>query len=77
MLVAPAAVVVEVHGAILRVGDVRKLFATTVLAEPLGSRQAVVRLRSLIVAPGLWILIPAIAANGVLRLLPCALLLDH
>lgn len=81
-------------------------FAATVLTELFGSHDAVARLKSLIVTPGLWILIPAIAAaggsgmfqgrtrpgrlaqakkrrmpviaaNGLLVLLPCALLLDR
>jgi hypothetical protein len=79
---------------------------STVLVELLGSQAAVARLKSLIVMPGLWILIPAIvatggsgaylgrsrsgrlvtskrrrmpfiAANGLLVLLPCALVLDR
>jgi hypothetical protein len=39
-------------------------FLSTVLVEFFGSHDAVARLKSLIVAPGLWILIPAIAAAG-------------
>ncbi len=39
-------------------------FLSTVLVELFGSHDAVARLKSLIVAPGLWILIPAIAAAG-------------
>ena len=78
----------------------------TVLTELFGSPAAVAQLKSLIVTPGLWILIPAIAAaggsgavlsrsrrgrlvdakkrrmpfiaaNGLLVLLPCAIVLDH
>lgn len=81
-------------------------FLSTVLVEWLGSAAAVARLKSLIVAPGLWLLIPAIAlaggsgmvlsrsrrgklvdgkkkrmpfiaANGLLVLLPSAIVLDH
>lgn len=36
----------------------------TVLAELFGSQAAVAQVKSLIVTPGLWILIPAIAAAG-------------
>jgi hypothetical protein len=81
-------------------------FLSTVLVESFGSHEAVARLKSLIVMPGLFILVPAIAAtggsgfllsksrggrlvdakkrrmriigaNGLLVLLPCALLLDR
>jgi hypothetical protein len=81
-------------------------FVATVLTELFGPPAAVAQLKSLIVTPGLWILIPAIAAaggsglflsrarqgrivdakkkrmpfiaaNGLMVLLPCALLLDR
>lgn len=39
-------------------------FLSTVVVEVFGSHAAVAQLKSLIVAPGLWILIPAIAAAG-------------
>lgn len=39
-------------------------FLSTVLVELFGSPAAVAQLKSWIVAPGLWILIPAIAATG-------------
>lgn len=39
-------------------------FLSTLLVELFGSHQAVIQLKSLIVTPGLWILIPAIAAAG-------------
>lgn len=81
-------------------------FAATVLAELFGSHEAVAQVKSLIVMPGLWILIPAIAAaggsgmflsrfrkgrfvdakkkrmpfiaaNGLLVLLPCAIVLNR
>ena len=81
-------------------------FLSTVAIELFGSHEAVAQLKSLIVAPGLWILIPAIAAaggsgmfmgrtrqgrlvdakkkrmpfiaaNGLLVLLPCAIVLDR
>lgn len=81
-------------------------FVSTVLTELFGSPAAVVQLKALIVSPGLWIMIPAmaaaggsgmllsrsrkgrlvdgkkkrmaiIAANGLLVLVPCALVLDR
>ncbi len=81
-------------------------FVSTVLIELFGSHEAVARLKSLIVMPGLWILIPAlmaaggsgmflsktrggrlvdakkkrmpfIAANGLLVLVPCAIVLNR
>jgi hypothetical protein len=39
-------------------------FISTVLVELFGSHAAVAELKSLIVTPGLWILIPSIAAAG-------------
>ena len=39
-------------------------FVSTLLVELFGSPAAVAQLKSLIVTPGLWILIPAIAAAG-------------
>ena len=39
-------------------------FVSTVLVEFLGSPDSVAQVKSLIVMPGLWILIPAIAATG-------------
>ncbi len=81
-------------------------FLATIGVELFGSREAVARLNSLIVTPGLWILIPTIAAaggtgmflgktrngrlvdakkkrmpfiapNGLLVLLPCAIVLNR
>lgn len=81
-------------------------FVSTVLAELLGSHEAVAQLKALIVFPGLWILVPAmvaaggsgmflsksrrgrlvdakkkrmpfIAANGLLVLVPCAIVLNR
>jgi len=81
-------------------------FVSTVLVELFGAPESVGRLKSLIVTPGLWILIPAvaaaggsgiflsksrhgrlvdakkrrmpfIAANGLLVLVPCAILLNR
>lgn len=39
-------------------------FGSTVLVELLGSSDAVAQVKSLIVSPGLWVLVPAIAATG-------------
>ena len=39
-------------------------FLSTVLTELFGSNAAVAQLKALIVTPGLWIMIPAIAAAG-------------
>lgn len=39
-------------------------FLSTVLAELFGSHEAVAQLKALIVSPGLWIMIPAMAAAG-------------
>ena len=39
-------------------------FTSTVLVELFGSHEAIARLKSLIVNPGLFILVPAIAATG-------------
>jgi len=81
-------------------------FLATIGVELFGSHEAVAQLKSLIVTPGLWILVPAIAvaggsgmflgrsrkgrwvdakrkrmpfiaANGLLVLLPCAIVLDR
>jgi hypothetical protein len=81
-------------------------FISTLVVELFGSHEAVAQLKSLIVTPGLWILIPAlmaagasgmflgksrrgrlvdakkkrmplIAANGLLVLVPCAIVLNR
>lgn len=81
-------------------------FVSTIMVELFGSHEAVAQLKSLMVTPGLWILIPAIAvtggsgvflsktrrgrlaeakkkrmpfiaANGLLVLVPCALILNR
>jgi hypothetical protein len=81
-------------------------FIATIVVELFGSHQAVAQLKSLIVTPGLWILIPVmmaaggsgmflgksrrgrlvdakkkrmplIAANGLLVLVPCAIVLER
>jgi hypothetical protein len=93
-------------GGVLATSCVATFFVSTVLVELFGTPQAVAQLKSLIVMPGLWILVPAIAAtggsgawlstarrgrlldakkrrmpfiaaNGLLVLVPCALLLDR
>lgn len=43
---------------------IASFFLATVLVELFGSHAAVAQVKSLIVTPGLWILIPAIAAAG-------------
>lgn len=81
-------------------------FLSTILTETLGSHAAVAQLKSLIVTPGLWIMVPLmaaaggsglflarsrkgrlveaktkrmpfIAANGLLVLVPCAIVLNR
>ena len=81
-------------------------FLSTILVEALAPHEAVSRLKSLIVVPGLWILVlaiaiagssgfflaksrsgrlvdakkkrmPFIAANGIIVLIPCAIVLDR
>lgn len=39
-------------------------FTSTVLVELIGSHAAVAQLKSLIVTPGLWVLLPCLAATG-------------
>ncbi len=51
-------------GGILAPLCIATFFLSTLLVELFGSHQAVTQLKSLIVTPGLWILIPAIAAAG-------------
>jgi hypothetical protein len=84
---------------------IASFFVSTIAVELFGSHQAVAQLKSLIVMPGLWILIPAMAvagasgmflgktrsgrqvdakkrrmplitANGLLVLVPCAMVLN-
>lgn len=43
---------------------VATFFATTVVVELFGTHAAVAQLKSLIVAPGLWILLPCLAMTG-------------
>jgi len=93
-------------GGVLAPLCIATFFLSTVLTELFGSPAAVAKLKSLIVTPGLWILIPAIAAaggsglimsrsrkgrlvdakkkrmpiiaaNGLLVLVPCAILLNR
>ncbi len=51
-------------GGVLAPLCIATFFLSTILAELFGSHEAVAQLKSLIVSPGLWILIPAIAAAG-------------
>ena len=91
---------------ILSMLSIATFFVSTPTAELFGSHAAVAQAKSLIVTPGLWILIPAmaatggsgmflstsrkgrlveakkrrmafIAANGLLVLVPCAIILDR
>lgn len=91
---------------ILATLTITTFFTSTIIVELFGSHEAVAVLKSLIVLPGLFILVPTIAvtggtgfalsktrkgrlvqakqkrmpfigANGVLVLLPCAILLDR
>jgi hypothetical protein len=104
----PANIFTRVHrvAAVLAPLCIATFFLSTVLVELFGSPQAVARLKSLIVMPGLWILVPVvavaggsgmflsksrrgrladakkkrmpfIAGNGVLVLVPCAVLLNR
>ncbi len=90
---------------ILATLTIATFLASTVMVEFLGSLDAVARVKSFIVFPGLWVLVPAIAAtggtgfalsksrqgrlvdvkkkrmpfiaaNGLIILIPCAILLD-
>jgi hypothetical protein len=49
---------------ILATSIITIFFASTILVELLGAYEAIAKVKSLIVTPGLWILIPAIAAAG-------------
>ncbi len=49
---------------ILATSVIAAFFASTILVELFGSPAAVAEVKALIVTPGLWILIPAIAATG-------------
>jgi hypothetical protein len=49
---------------ILATLTIATFFVSTVMVEFLGSPDAVARVKSLIIFPGLWVLIPAIAATG-------------
>jgi hypothetical protein len=107
MLAITAAITKRVHLSvgILATLTIATFFVSTVMVEFLGSLDAVARVKSLIVFPGLWVLVPAIAAtggtgfalsksrqgrlvdvkkrrmpfiaaNGLILLIPCAILLD-
>ena len=91
---------------ILATACIATFFFSTIIAEAFGSHSSVANLKSLIVTPGLWILVPSIAitggsgfflakarkgriadskkkrmpiiaANGVLVLVPCAIVLNR
>ncbi len=93
-------------GGILALLCIATFLASTILVELFGSPAAVAQLKSLIVTPGLWILVPClaatggsgmflgksrrgrlvankkrrmpfIAANGILILVPCAIILNR
>lgn len=49
---------------ILAISVIATFFAATIIVELFGSHEAVAKVKALIVTPGLWILIPAIAATG-------------
>jgi len=97
----------QVHfiAAVVATLTIAAFFVSTLLVEFLGSLDAVAQVKRLIVLPGLWILVPAIAAtggtgfarsksrqgrlvdakkkrmpfiaaNGLVILIPCAILLD-
>ena len=40
-------------------------FTSTLVVELVGTTESIVRIKSLILSPGLWILIPAIAVTGI------------
>jgi hypothetical protein len=50
--------------ALLATATIALFFGATVLVELFGSAQAVAELKRLIVFPGLWVLVPAVAATG-------------
>lgn len=91
---------------LLATATIALFFGATILVEVFGSPQAVAELKRLVVFPGLWVLVPAVAAtggsgfaaghgrsgrligakkrrmpwialNGMLVLVPCALVLHH
>jgi len=55
---------VHLVAGILATSVIAIFFASTILVELFGSHEAVANVKALIVTPGLWILIPAIAATG-------------
>lgn len=97
---------IHLAAGILALLCIATFFGSTLVVELFGAPPAVARVKSLIVNPGLWILVPAlaatgasgfllarrragrlveakrrrmpyIAANGLLVLLPCAIVLDR
>ena len=55
---------VHLLAAMLATLCIATFFTSTILVELLGSAEAVAQLKRLIVTPGLWILVPAVAAAG-------------
>jgi hypothetical protein len=55
---------VHLFAGLLALLCIATFFLSTTYVELLGSPEAVARLKSLVVMPGLWILIPALAATG-------------
>lgn len=55
---------IHLIGGVLALLCIATFFFATIVLELLGSHVAVAKLKSLIVAPGLWILIPSLAATG-------------
>jgi hypothetical protein len=56
--------IIHVVAALLATLTIVLFFVSTALVEAFGTHEAVARLKSLIVMPGLFILVPAIAATG-------------
>lgn len=56
--------VVHLAAGLLATSLIATFFVSTVLVELFGSHEAVATVKALIVAPGLWILVPAIAVTG-------------
>ena len=55
---------VHLVAGILATSVIATFFVSTIIVELLGSYQAVATVKQLIVIPGLWILIPALAVTG-------------
>lgn len=55
---------IHLFAAIVATATIAVFFLSTVIVELFGSYAAVARVKSLIVTPGLWVLVPAIAVTG-------------